>query len=176
MQPWLNTSSPVSQTRAAWHDGLHPSSKPTTRELSRGPSALLPNTPNPQVYRLSCQWCLSFVLNTTHRANHCSLLAHNHTDIPFIIPSFHAPAPALGPSLSWTPTAQKQAWPTTQIPAFRGEKQEPPFFHSLSPTQTRVRHERRWKQISLFLGYFCRKFKYEQEKKRKGVQGRGKYK
>lgn len=158
-QAWLNTSSSVSQTRAAWHNGLHPSSKPTTRELSRQPNALLPNTPNPQVYRLSCQWCLSFVLNTTHRANHCSLLAHNHTDIPFIIPSIHAPAPALGPSLSWTPTAQNKHGLPHEYQHSGAKTRVPilslPLAHSLLPnSQTRA-----VMKTNLFLGYFYRKLK-----------------
>lgn len=131
--------------------GLHPSSGRTEqRARPGGQVTLLLNTPNPQVYCLSSQWCLSFVWK--HNSSGQSLpgacapsqrhtvynplysLACSHSRVP----SFHELA------------ASRNEHGLPRECRHSGAKNNRGHsLAALSPTQTTVRREKPWKQISV---------------------------
>lgn len=113
---------------------LHPSSSPT-RELALGPSTALPNTPNPLAYCLYISPKSLFCSEHNSSGQQGSLVAHNHTNISFVILStlllrffcFQKLALHSKGKLNYTNTSiceQKQLSPFSSSPS-RGEHRSP---------------------------------------------------
>lgn len=128
MQAWLNTSSSVSQTRSMWHLGSIPPAGAPSKELAPGakwPCCSTHLIPRFTASRLSDVSPLCG--NTTHRANHCPALVHHHSDIPFIIPSIHWPAPTPGSPafMNWQRAETSMGYHANA--GIQGRKQSWPF-------------------------------------------------
>lgn len=162
MQAWLNTSSSVFTNKIPVTPGLHPSGagQRAGPRASQWPCCSTHLIPRFTASPLSDGSLLCG--NTTHLANHCPPLVHHHGDIPFIIPSIHWPAPTpMSHGFHELAARGNEHGLPREMPAFRDENNRA---HSLAACRP-LRQQwdaRSHKNKSLLLGYFYRKFRWEQ--------------
>lgn len=171
VQAWLNTSSSVSQTRSAWHLGSIPPAGAQSKEVAAGakwPCCSTHLIPRFTASRLSDVSPLCG--NTTHRANHCPPLVHHHSDIPFIIPSIHRPAPTPGSPafMNWQRAATSMGYHANA--GIQGRKTIGAILSLHCRPLRQQSDARSHENKSLLLGYFYRKWQWERESSGNGCR------